>query len=146
MVSNISDEGDENYDEDNDDGNSQAQEKEHEEIKDSESSVGTPQSSQSSSRKRVHTPAPILPKVCVTPGKWHRIWYIIRLKRNCSKLLKNLNPRMMKMKRSVCIWLQLWRNYPSTKERAHQIKWQQSVYNCLYGPVPSQSTPIPVPQ
>ena len=43
MASNICNEGDENCDDDSDDGHSQ--EHGHEEIKDSESSVSTPQSS-----------------------------------------------------------------------------------------------------
>ena len=44
MSSNISDEGDENHHDDSDDGDNKAQQHEHVEIKDSESSVGTPQS------------------------------------------------------------------------------------------------------
>ena len=68
MASNISDKGDENHDDNSDDGNNQAQEHEHEEIKESEPSVGTPQSFQSSSDNRVHIPPPILPKVHVTPS------------------------------------------------------------------------------
>ena len=65
MTSNISDEGDENCD----GGSGQTQKNEHEEIKDSESSVGTPQSSPNN---RVHTPPPVFPKVHVTPNKQHR--------------------------------------------------------------------------
>ena len=56
MASNISDDGDESHDADSDDGDSQIQEHEHEEIKDIDSSVGTPQSLESLSNNGVHTP------------------------------------------------------------------------------------------
>ena len=93
-------EGDMNYDDDSDDGNSQAQEHEREEIKHSESSVNTPQSSESSSNNRVHTPPPM----CVTQGKQYRNTKYNRVE---EKLLKKQNPSMMKMRCSVWSWLWL---------------------------------------
>ena len=88
-ASNISDEGDENSDDNNDDGKSQAQEHEHKEIKHRESSVSIPQSSQSSSNNRIHTPPPI----CVTPGKWYRNMKYNRVEEKMLHIIEKLKPK-----------------------------------------------------